>query len=109
MVLMAASLPPKKIWFHFQSVVTQSATAAMNRSEAESLLRQMLGPAAQFRDGQWEAIDAVANRRERLLVVQRTGWGKSIVYFLATKILRSAQATSSGLRTPRPGLRMTCV
>jgi ATP-dependent DNA helicase RecQ len=72
----------------------------MNRSEAESLLRQMLGPTAQFRDGQWEAIDAVANRRERLLVVQRTGWGKSIVYFLATKILRSAGAGPTLLISP---------
>jgi len=72
----------------------------MNRSEAESLLRQMLGPAAQFRDGQWEAIDAVANRRERLLVVQRTGWGKSIVYFLATKLLRATGAGPTLLISP---------
>ena len=42
-----------------------------------------------FRPGQWEAIDALANRRERLLVVQRTGWGKSMVYFVATRILRN--------------------
>lgn len=62
----------------------------MERSRAESLLRQMLGPAAQFRDGQWEAIEAIVGRRERLLVVQRTGWGKSLVYFLATKVLREA-------------------
>lgn len=60
----------------------------MDQSRASALLKQMLGPDAGFRDGQWEAIDHVANRRERLLVVQRTGWGKSIVYFLATKILR---------------------
>ena len=72
----------------------------MNQSEAESLLRQMLGPAAQFRDGQWEAIDAVANQRQRLLVVQRTGWGKSIVYFLATKILRDAGAGPTLLVSP---------
>ena len=43
-----------------------------------------------FRQGQWEAIDALANRRERLLVVQRTGWGKSSVYFIATRILRDS-------------------
>ena len=43
---------------------------------------------AEFRDGQWEAIDALVNRRERLLVVERTGWGKSAVYFIATRILR---------------------
>lgn len=53
------------------------------------LLRQALGNAgAEFRGGQWEAIDALVNRRERLLVVQRTGWGKSSVYFIATRILR---------------------
>lgn len=44
--------------------------------------------AATFREGQWEAIDAVVNRRARLLVVQRTGWGKSSVYFIATRLLR---------------------
>ena len=47
----------------------------------------MLGSGARFQDGQWEAIEAVAVRRQRALVVQRTGWGKSIVYFLATKLL----------------------
>lgn len=61
----------------------------MNRHEGERLLRQMLGDAALFRPGQWEAVDAVAIQRQRLLVVQRTGWGKSVVYFLATKILRA--------------------
>lgn len=40
-----------------------------------------------FRSGQWEAIDGVMNRR-RQLVVQRTGWGKSMIYFLASKFLR---------------------
>ena len=43
--------------------------------------------AADFRDGQWDAIQALVERRERLLVVQRTGWGKSMVYFLATRLL----------------------
>lgn len=60
-----------------------------DRADALTLLRVALGQAtADFRDGQWEAIDALVNRRERLLVVQRTGWGKSSVYFLATRILR---------------------
>lgn len=45
-------------------------------------------PKAEFRDGQWEAIDHVVNSRGKLLVVQRTGWGKSAVYFVATKLLR---------------------
>ena len=60
------------------------------RSAALALLRTALAdPAASFRPGQWEAIDALANRRERLLVVERTGWGKSAVYFVATRILRN--------------------
>jgi ATP-dependent DNA helicase RecQ len=45
-------------------------------------------PDAEFRDGQWEAIDALVNQRRKLLVVERTGWGKSSVYFIATRILR---------------------
>ena len=43
-----------------------------------------------FRDGQQEAIEALALRRELVLLVQRTGWGKSAVYFLATRLLRDA-------------------
>ncbi len=50
----------------------------------------MADQAVDFRQGQWEAIDTLANRRERLLVVQRTGWGKSSVYFIATRILRDS-------------------
>lgn len=61
----------------------------MQEQEAIQLLRKVLGnPSAEFREGQWEAIDSVANKNKKLLLVQRTGWGKSIVYFLATKILR---------------------
>jgi ATP-dependent DNA helicase RecQ len=52
-------------------------------------LRRALGDRlAEFRDGQWEAIDALVNRRRKILVVQRTGWGKSAVYFIATRLLR---------------------
>lgn len=61
----------------------------MNRTQAQKLLRVALdNPAAEFRDGQWEAIDALVNQRQKLLVVQRTGWGKSSVYFISTKIFR---------------------
>src|SRR5437899_9101798 len=72
----------------------------MERAAATELLKQMLGSAAQFREGQWEAIDLIANRRRRLLVVQRTGWGKSLVYFLAAKILRDAGAGPALLISP---------
>jgi ATP-dependent DNA helicase RecQ len=51
-------------------------------------LETMLGPAATFRDGQREAIEAVARDGHRALVVQRTGWGKSLVYWIATRVRR---------------------
>jgi len=61
----------------------------MNRDEAQQLLQTALAnPTAEFRDGQWEAIDALVNQCQKLLVVQRTGWGKSSVYFISTKIFR---------------------
>ena len=64
-------------------------TRAATRSAALAMLRTALdNPTASFRPGQWEAVDALANRRERLLVVERTGWGKSAVYFIAARILR---------------------
>ena len=63
----------------------------MNRQQAERLLQiAVSNHEARFRDGQWEAIDAVSNRRAKLLLVQRTGWGKSAVYFVATRIFRDA-------------------
>jgi ATP-dependent DNA helicase RecQ len=60
-------------------------------ARALSLLRTGTGNAsATFRDGQEEAIRHVVEGRGRLLVVQKTGWGKSFVYFIATKLLREA-------------------
>lgn len=57
------------------------------------LLRSALGnPSATFHPGQYEAIEAVALQRKRSLVVERTGWGKSMVYFLATRHLRDQGA-----------------
>ncbi|WP_417440952.1 RecQ family ATP-dependent DNA helicase [Idiomarina sp.] len=61
----------------------------MNQGQAQNLLRIALGnPEAEFRSGQWEAIDSLVNHRQKLLVVQRTGWGKSSVYFISAKIFR---------------------
>lgn len=61
----------------------------MKEHEALELLRKALGdPAAHFREGQWDAIDRIVNRAQKLLVVQRTGWGKSSVYFISTRALR---------------------
>lgn len=45
-----------------------------------------------FRDGQWEAIDHIVNRRGKVLCVQRTGWGKSMVYFVSAKLMRAQGA-----------------
>src|SRR5580700_5549909 len=58
------------------------------RSAAEAHLRALAGEHARLRDDQWTAIRALVARRQRALVVQRTGWGKSAVYFVATALLR---------------------
>ncbi|MFD1933627.1 MULTISPECIES: RecQ family ATP-dependent DNA helicase [Nonomuraea] len=61
---------------------------AMMREEAEAHLRALAGDHARLRDDQWSAIEALVVDRRRVLVVQRTGWGKSAVYFVATALLR---------------------
>lgn len=57
------------------------------KKTCETYLKQMYGDTCEFRQGQFEAIKSVVEGN-RSLVVQRTGWGKSTVYFIATKILR---------------------
>jgi superfamily II DNA helicase RecQ len=49
----------------------------------------MLGTDASFRNGQWEAIESIVIKKRRTLVVQRTGWGKSVIYFIASKLFRN--------------------
>jgi len=51
-------------------------------------LQAMLGPDAAFRDGQRDAIEPVIEDGHRALVVPRTGWGKSLVYWIATRVRR---------------------
>lgn len=59
------------------------------QDDANALLRTaMAHPGADFRPGQWEAIDHIVNRSGKVLCIQRTGWGKSMVYFIAAKALR---------------------
>src|SRR5687768_4895388 len=71
------------------------------RDDAEVLLAALVGaPAPAFRDGQWEAIEQLVERRGRVLVVQRTGWGKSAVYFIATRLLRDQGAGATVLISP---------
>lgn len=65
------------------------------RERANQLLEGIAGPGAQLRDDQWTAIDALVNQSRRMLVVQRTGWGKSAVYFIAAKLLREHGAGPS--------------
>jgi ATP-dependent DNA helicase RecQ len=61
----------------------------VTREQAQAILEQLAGPAAVLREDQWTAIEALVVQRRQALVVQRTGWGKSAVYFIAAKLLRS--------------------
>jgi ATP-dependent DNA helicase RecQ len=70
------------------------------KQDAQALLSSMLGPGATFRPGQWEAIRAIVERRSRVMVVQQTGWGKSLVYFIATKLLREQGSGTTLLISP---------
>ena len=68
---------------------------------ALDLLRSGTGrPDVEFREGQEHAIRHVVEGRGRLLVVQKTGWGKSLVYFTATKLLRESGAGPALLISP---------
>jgi ATP-dependent DNA helicase RecQ len=72
-----------------------------NAQRALDLLRLGSGlPDASFREGQEEAIRHIVEGRGRLLVVQKTGWGKSFVYFIATKLLREASSGPALLISP---------
>jgi ATP-dependent DNA helicase RecQ len=71
------------------------------KAQALNLLRTALAdPTVEFREEQWEAIARLVVERARLLVVQRTGWGKSLVYFLATRMLRDRGAGPTLLVSP---------
>jgi ATP-dependent DNA helicase RecQ len=71
------------------------------RAAAEAHLRALVGSDdARLREDQWSAIAALAVERRRALVVQRTGWGKSAVYFVATLLLRSQGAGPTVIISP---------
>jgi len=84
----------------------EATTAAMHgapmavREAAEEVLRRLAGPRAVLRDDQWTAIDALVSGRRRVLLVQRTGFGKSAVYFVATALLRRAGAGPTVIVSP---------
>src|ERR1700761_8232475 len=70
------------------------------REAAEASLRALAGDTATLRADQWTAIEALVADRRRALVVQRTGWGKSAVYFVATALLRAAGAGPTVIVSP---------
>lgn len=81
-------------------MTTESATLLGVYEKALHYLRTSLDrPDVTFRDGQWESIESLLARK-RMLVVQRTGWGKSVVYFLTTRLLRDEGAGPTLLISP---------
>src|SRR6201985_968862 len=70
------------------------------RDEAEACLRALAGEQARLREDQWAAISALVADGRRALVVQRTGWGKSAVYFIATALLRGRGAGPTVIVSP---------
>src|SRR3954469_10740088 len=68
--------------------------------EALALLRELAGPGATCREHQLEAVSDLVEDRRRVLCVQRTGWGKSAVYFLATSLLRESGAGPALIVSP---------
>src|SRR5690606_35070445 len=67
---------------------------------AQALLQRLAGPRARLHADQLAAIRALVRDRQRVLVVQRTGFGKSAIYFLATRLLRDAGAGPTLLVSP---------
>ncbi|MGW1871005.1 RecQ family ATP-dependent DNA helicase [Streptomyces mauvecolor] len=73
------------------------------RTEADAVLARLVGDAtgtARLREDQWRAIEALVADKRRALVVQRTGWGKSAVYFVATALLRAQGAGPTVIVSP---------
>ncbi|WP_238007680.1 DEAD/DEAH box helicase [Dactylosporangium sp. AC04546] len=68
--------------------------------EATAVLKRLAGPSAELREDQWAAISALVGDRRRVLCVQRTGWGKSAVYFVATALLRARGAGPTVIVSP---------
>jgi ATP-dependent DNA helicase RecQ len=82
-------------------VVASPAVSQDSADETLDLLRRLTGSGtATFHAGQREAIEALVEERRRVLVVQRTGWGKSAVYFVATRLLRDRGAGPTLLVSP---------
>ncbi len=85
--------------------MTAATQLDATRARAEQHLRALVGPRdglddAELYDDQWAAIEALVVDRRRALVVQRTGWGKSAVYFVATLLLREAGSGPTVIISP---------
>src|ERR1700712_458337 len=82
--------------------MTQSTTSTTSaRDEAEHHLRALVGrDDARLHDDQWAAIEALVVEQSRVLVVQKTGWGKSAVYFVATALMRGLGAGPTVIISP---------
>ncbi|MCA4134452.1 ATP-dependent DNA helicase RecQ [Arthrobacter sp. M4] len=84
-------------------MATHSEPSVMSgtREQALTVLRGLVGkPGADFHDGQFEAIEALVDAKRRALVVQRTGWGKSAVYFVSSLLLRRRGAGPTLIVSP---------
>lgn len=86
--LSLAHQPSRAGRIHVAGANEQERNRMSSAARARELLQQALGAKADFHPGQLEAILALVDDRERVLVVQRTGWGKSLVYFIASALLR---------------------
>lgn len=76
-------------------------TQSRSYQEAVQVLRDLVNnPDAEFHEGQFEAIEALVDHSRRALVVQRTGWGKSAVYFVASLLLRRRGAGPTLIVSP---------
>ena len=66
----------------------------------QHLCKALDSESAKFKQDQLESILNIVEDRKKLLLVQKTGWGKSMVYFIATKILRDEQYHQTYLNNP---------
>ena len=87
-------------WMSYPSGRTVNVELTVDRDAAEDVLRRLAGPQARLRDDQWTAIEALVGGRRRVLLVQRTGFGKSAVYFVATSLLRRDGAGPTVIVSP---------
>src|SRR3978361_1639291 len=83
------------------TVTSQETASAGTRDDAERHLRALVGrDDVTLHDDQWGASEALVVEQSRVLVVQKTGWGKSAVYFVATALMRGLGAGPTVIISP---------